>query len=237
MALDRDSDDTRDTDKPADDTRTPAMGGKGRRQAASATHDDDAHDDADDVAARIKAATTKANREAKEYRLRAKELEDRLAEIEAAQQEAEAATLPEIEKLQRQIAKRDEEHAETATALETIADAYDALQREYAVFKAGLGKVNPTRLDAVMRLLDHDMIETDEDTGELRGVDKAIDAVLKEYPEFAAAQRGPGTPPPSRDQGGAGTPPRRPVGGGSGAANPVDRAAQQLIDSGKYHSV
>ena len=207
MALDSDRDDDRTAD---DTTRTqPAMGGKGTRQAAPPTDDDEP----DDVAERIRAATAKANREAKDYRLKAKELEAKLAEIEAAEREKADAALPEIDKLTKRVQAREAEIAERQADLEAIADAYDALKVKFAAFQAGAVKVRPERMDAVLRLLDLDAIDRDDETGAPIGIDKAIDAVLKDYHEFAATQAK-GTPVPSRN--GNGTPPRRGMNGGNG---------------------
>lgn len=217
MALDRDRDDddrdrNDDRTRDRDDRRQPAMGSEGRRNSDR----DNPDDGDDDLAAELEKARAdlkRANRESADRRKENRALQERLDAIEAAEKEAADAQLPELDKLRKQMARRDEELAESNSDREVLADAYSRLQREFAVYRASAGKVNPLRLDAVARLLDHDLIDEDEETGELRGVDKAIDRLLQDYPEFAA-NPAKGTPVPSRN--GGGTPPRRGMNGGNG---------------------
>lgn len=176
---------------PKDATDAGAAMDTGNPNDDEVLQDDDALNDAnresstdgspDAELERLRAALKKANREARDYRLKAKSFE----EAEEARQQAE---LSELEKAQK-IAEKAQAAAKQA------ADELRATRLQHAVEMAATARGFHDSADA-LALADLSGVEID-DAGTVTGVESALDALAKSKPHLVAIKRGGVDPSPN----------------------------------------
>lgn len=140
--------------------------------------DDDYVAPSKDEWARTQAALKKANDDAKRHRLRNKELEEKTRVDESDHEKALRLAREEGEKLYRApLVKTAARGALVeAGALSFLSEEKEPESRE----AKGKGE---SRLNRLMRLLDTDALEVDED-GAVSGLEAAVDDLRQDYPEL-----------------------------------------------------
>jgi hypothetical protein len=217
MATEDDAPEMGEHDDEKNKARDPETG-RGKDRDRDRARDPDEGKTAEELRAekaRMAKALKDANDEARKERLKNKE-------YERAEEERQAASLSEVEKIKKQAgdaerrAREAEARAQQAEAklVEGIVDA--AVERE----ARQQGFEYP---ETVARLIDRDAIEYDGETRKVSGVKDAVKKVAATYPGLIAARGGGGTP--QRDN------PRPRPSGGNANANPNARdpgAAERL---------
>ncbi len=132
------------------------------------------------------AALERVRREAAEYRVKNKELEEKVSA-------AEKAKMTDLEKAQARVAELERSHAEhTRTAQER------AIKYEVQLHAAKLGIIDP---DAASKLLDLSQLDYDED-GTPKNAQKLLQDLVKAKPYLIGTQAsGSATNPPSTSHG------------------------------------
>ena len=153
----------------------------------------------------------------KTLRKEAAEYRTKLRKLEEAEQKRAQAEMSENERL-----KAEKEQAETK-ANETLTKANQRAVRSEARVRALEAGVKPERVAAVLRLSDLSGVEVAEDgEPDAKAVGKAIEATLKEYPEFKASHAvgGSGSNPAGSD-------------GNTAEKNPWSREHFNLTEQGR----
>lgn len=179
---------------------------------------DDAPPEADDEKQRLRAALSKANKEAADRRRR-------LEELERAEEERKTATLTEAEKVRK--AAKDAEAARVEAERRAV-DAEAALTEER--LKSAVERTATTMgfdyPDIAPSLIDRSRPLIDEETGkpDPKAIKDALERLLRDKPGLAGAAPRGGTPPREG--------PRRTSGGRQGA--PEVSIHDKLRESGRY---
>jgi uncharacterized membrane protein YqiK len=151
---------------------------------------------------RIKKALAEANRKATADR-------KRLEDIDREKQEREDEKLGEGERLKKQLKESDDRARESEQRAAKLEDDLLQSRIDQAIERAAAPLfLHP---EVASRLVDRARILHDPETGKITGIKDALEAVLKQYPGLALANRGGGSPQAMRtrrpgDGGGEKTP-------------------------------
>lgn len=167
--------------------------------------DDDPDDELDEEAARaelkkVRAALKKSNASAKRHRLKRRE-----SEQQREQPKPKPKGGDDDEDVQTQIA------AATAAERTKLHGTIKKASARAALITAG---VDPDRVERALRQIDLDLLDVDDDSGEVDGIDEAIDDLRNDLPEWFARKRSRRSTSGQREQGDGSS-----TGGGSGRPN------------------